>query len=96
MKTIEKYQCDFCGHIYNTEEEATNCESKHKTEFTVTGLDYPDIAKIKNGYPIKVIMHFEGDSETTFVEYSFHRYFSKKVNKPENEHKYDEDGNEEL
>lgn len=85
MKTVEKFQCEYCGHIYNTAEECQKCEEKHKTEFKITGLDYPDIVKFPNGYPSKLVLHFEDDREDRFVEYSFTKWFSKKKIETETE-----------
>lgn len=45
MKEIKQYQCELCGHIYETEQEAEECEARHCKIKRLLKADYADWKK---------------------------------------------------
>lgn len=55
MRTVEKYQCEYCGKEFDTEEECHACEESHIIDYST--WDNAELAKelkylsrIANGY----------------------------------------------
>lgn len=77
MRTITSYQCEECGAIYNTLEEAQKCEGSHglPIEIVPKTYEYDDLRCY--GYPKFITVKM---SNGKYIEYSYAgpvRFFEK-------------------
>ena len=65
MKTLNLYQCEFCGTRFNKSFLCANCENSHKKPIGVEAVKYVAIGDDNTGMPVtvKVMMH-DGSSAT--------------------------------
>lgn len=66
MTEVTKYQCDVCGKIYETEEEAEECELQHIIPVAVDSCEYETNRAGKMIYPHSVSIRM---SDGTIKEY---------------------------
>lgn len=67
MRKIIRYQCDFCGHMYDTEEEAFACEHNHKHKLTLVDFTYGSITDNGDGYPKWVLLEGEDGNQIWYT-----------------------------
>lgn len=68
MTTVTRYVCDHCKSVYDTEEEAMQCEQWHKIPSSVQSSGYlPYNYDVKmRGYPSTVVIEFTDGSTASY------------------------------
>lgn len=59
MKTINKYQCEFCHTEYAAKYDATVCEKNHKTPVGIKECRYQPKNVLATGYPYKIFVNMD-------------------------------------
>ena len=68
MTEVTKYQCDVCGKIYETEEEAAECEEQHIIPVAVDSCEYETDRAGKMVYPHTIFVRMSDDSIREYEE----------------------------
>lgn len=89
MEEITRYQCPLCGTNYETAEDCEECMNFHIEDWKVVKQEFHRRYKTKirtrvhsddktndGRYPSKLIVHFDTDEPSRFVNYVFDKSFS--------------------
>ena len=63
----EFFQCEFCGTVYQVEENCVRCEGNHKRIVSTRAAKYLPLESDKSGYPTRVVVTMSDGKE---MEYS--------------------------
>jgi len=65
MKIINKYQCEYCNTIYNTEDGCTSCEQGHLDVFEIVNKEYNQY----ENFPTRIVLR----SKETGLQFTYKR-----------------------
>ena len=66
MKAVQRWMCDYCHAIHETEEDCRDCESKH-VGVAVTEPEY----EVGDAYPNRINVKFKDGSVRCYVDDSY-------------------------
>lgn len=70
MKKTEKYECEFCHEVYDTEEECQKCESSHHMPKKMVSVCFsaknPMNEFYEAPYPMSIVVRMDDDKEIKY------------------------------
>jgi hypothetical protein len=61
MKKVERYQCELCSAVYDSEDEAKKCEKKHPKEIAIERFIFDEF----RAEPIGVVLRWAKTSASS-------------------------------
>ena len=66
MKTLEKYQCEYCHTEYHEKSACERCEKNHKVKPKIKKTIYQSYEMDRSGYPMRINIEFENGETITY------------------------------
>lgn len=66
MKTLEKYQCEYCHTEYREKSACERCEKNHKVKSKIKKTVYQSYEIDRSGYPMRINIEFENGETITY------------------------------
>lgn len=66
MKTLSKYQCEYCHTEYREKSVCEQCEKNHKVKPKIKMSIYQSFEMDRRGYPIRINIEFENGETITY------------------------------